>query len=117
MDTKREIAYISKTHKGVFRVAGSSGHYDRSDSKNVEKWVEENLIGTTREGRSLIYDGTVLCSIQEGMTKIIPPCPFANQEFTYDMQLSVHVSPRGKPLPEGLLKAIIADEYEQAEER
>jgi len=114
-DIKRKITYLTNGYKSTFRVEGGCSHYDRTDAQNVRRWIEDNSHGRIRGG-DLVFDGAVLCTLEERMVNINPPCPFKGGEFMYDMQLEVSVSPRGKPIPNGLLKAIQADNYSQVKE-
>jgi hypothetical protein len=116
LDNRRKITYITNSYRGVYKVSGSSGSFPRTDPGNVKKWIEANSLGNLRDGKSLVFDGGVLCTLEETMVNRDPSNIVHGREFMYAMQLEVSISPRGKAIPEGLLEAIRADNYIQGKE-
>jgi len=115
-DLVSKTTYLSGPHTSKFRIEGSSGHYDRTDSQNVKRWIKENSIAESRSGEDLVFDGTILLRLKEEMVSLNPPYPNRDEKYTYKMQLTVAASPRNRIIfPEGLVRAIMADCYVESE--
>lgn len=119
MDIRRDFVFVSCEYTSIYRIEDDCGTYERSDPQSVRRWICGNAVGTLKHGEeALVYDGSVLCGVSERMIDKNPPCPSENgQKVSYRLELIVRVSPRGKPLPSGLVEALKRNGYEQQEEK